>query len=378
MSFLKSSYLHFFILAFLAFLAYSNTFRVPFHFDDIQNIVENQRIRKISNIPSFFIDLKGPPIAARPLTSATFALNYSLAGLEPFGYHLVNLFLHILNGILLYLVVVRTAEQMDYPPDSSVRFIALFSSLLFVLHPIQTETLTYIVSRSMLLAATFSFAGILLFLRAVTVQKKRGIFIALLSFTSFLGMASRQDFAIFPIVLILYDLFFVSKFEKKRFMQHHQVYIPVFLSYGYLAFLLTAFDYEKHAGFGVEVISPLQYLMTQFRVLWTYLRLLVLPINQTIDYDYPVVRTLFALPAVLSFLGYAGLWLAGVFLRKKTPVVSFSILWFMITLVPSSSVIPIVDVIFEHRLYLPSAGFFVLVALGLWHISPYRRTSQEQ
>lgn len=356
--------IHFLLIIILGLIAYSNTIHSPLHFDDRSNIIENNGIRDISNIPSFFTRFEGPSIMARPLTAATFAVNYYFGGLDTTGYHIFNLGLHIANGILLYLLISITARYLDYSDEKKTGLIALFSSLIFMVHPIQTETVTYIVSRSVLLSTFFLLLGIVFFTKAVgSLGKKRTAYIIALFFASLLGMASREEFLIFPLILMLYDLYFISKRNIKTVLKNWKAHLPVAAALAYVAYIVSSYDYREHAGFGVKTVTPLEYLMTQFNVHWTYIRLLLLPINQNLDYDYPIAKALFEFPTMLSFIGYLGLWGAVIYLYRKNPTVSFCLLFFLITLAPSSGIIPIADFIFEHRVYVPSIGFGVAVSM---------------
>ncbi|MGE5894541.1 MAG: hypothetical protein ACM34I_10840 [bacterium] len=355
---------HFLVILLLGLIAYSNTFIVPFHFDDRLNIIANDRLKNIFIIPSFFTSFEGPPIMARPLTAATFAINYYLGGLNTTGYHIFNLILHIANGMLLYLLIRITAGYLSYTDEKKTGLIALYSSLIFIVHPVQTESVTYIVSRSVLLSAFFFLLGILLFAKTSGASgKKRVAYTIALFFTALLGMASREEFFIFPLMLILYDLYFTSRQDTKAVFKNYKIHLPVIATLAYVTYIVLTHDYQEHAGYGVKTITPLEYLMTQFNVHWTYLRLLVFPMNLNLDYDYPIAKTLFEFPTIISFTGYIGLWGTGLYLYKKLPVISFSILWFMITLLPSSSIVPIADAIFEHRLYLPLAGFSIILGI---------------
>jgi tetratricopeptide (TPR) repeat protein len=148
----------------------------------------------------------------------------------------------------------------------------------------------------------------------------------------------------------------------------YRLHLPVILTLAYMAYLVLSFQYEG-AGFKGSGVSPYHYLMTQFNVHWTYVRLLLLPMGQNLDYDYPVAGTLFEARAIISLLGYAGLWAAGLYAARRRPVLGFPVLWFLITLTPSSSVVPLDDVIFEHRVYLASAGFFALMTGGVFYMA---------
>jgi tetratricopeptide (TPR) repeat protein len=353
------------LVAVLGLAAYSNTLDAPFVFDDSYNIVENQRLKSLSNIPSMFTTIEGP-IASRPLMLATFALNYAIGGQDTTSYRLVNIALHVLNGVLLYFLVVMTARLPGRKWEEA-SLLALFSSLLFVAHPIQTESVTYIVTRSMPLATAFYFLGTMIFIKAVSEEGRKSYYAIGLFVVSLMGMASREDFVTFPLMLLLYDYFFVSGSSLRKVLRNYRLHLPALVALPYLVFLVTSASYGR-AG-SLSEVTPYQYLLTQLNVHWTYLRLLIAPLWQNVDYDYPLAETLFELPTILSFIGYLGLWACALyFLRKKT-VVSFLILWFLITILPSSSVVPLDDLIFEHRLYLPSAGILVLASTAIFTIA---------
>ncbi|MFC1549287.1 tetratricopeptide repeat protein [Nitrospirota bacterium] len=354
------------LLIIAGLVAYSGTLDQPFHFDDIGNIADNPFIRDITNIPRFFIEIKGPPIAVRPLSSATYALNYSISGLDTTSYHVLNIVLHIINGLLLYLLVLKCTRRlgMDWQMGN---ISALVAALLFVAHPIQTESVSYLVTRSMLLAAFFYFSGFLVFLLAMEYKKGRWAFAITMGAVSFLGMSSREDFVTFPLMLLVFDYMLVSGGSFKKVFRNIKLHAPAWLGLFYLAFLVMSHTYNK-SGFGIEDVTPYEYLITQGRVHWTYLRMLVLPMGLNVDHDYPVSVSLLEPRTLIAFLGYLGIWASGAGLVRRRPVISFLILWFMITLTPASSIVPLADVIFEHRLYIASAGFFVLFALLLVRI----------
>jgi Flp pilus assembly protein TadD len=362
---LNSSLSHVILICILALIVYSNSFNVPFAFDDIPYIVENPRIETLSNIPTLFTNIEGP-IGSRPFTLTTFAINYFLGKLNTFGYHVFNLILHIINGLLLYSLIIMTARLLNYT-EENVRPVALFSSLIFIVHPIQTECVTYIVGRSTPLITLFYLLGIVLFIKVTTRKKGKALYITGLFLVSLLGMASRENFVTFPFMLILFDFFFVSKYRVKEVIKHYKIHASVFLPLIYFFYLTLNYHYELQI-FEATRATPIEYLMTQFNVHWTYLRLFVLPVNQNFDYDYSVARTLFEFPTIISFIGYMGLWAMAIYLYKKRPVISFCILWFLITLSPVSSIIPLGKMIFEHRLYLPSVGVFVAIVSVLFSL----------
>jgi tetratricopeptide (TPR) repeat protein len=314
-----------------------------------------------------FVEIEGSG-ASRPLMHATNALNYYAGGLDTRGYHVVNLALHLLNGVLLYLLILMTGKQIAYK-EEGLGLIAVAASLLFVVHPAQTEAVTNIVNRSMLLATTFYFLGIILFLKAVTAERGKGLYIAALFVSSLLGMASRENFVTFPLVLFLYDFILVSRFRLRETIGRYKAHLTVVLSLAYFVYLVLNNTYLRDAGIADKGIPPLNYILTEFNVHWTYLRLLLLPMGQNLNYDYPIAHSIFELPVLLSFLGYIVLWMAGFAVARKRPLIALCVFWFLISTVPICFGVAVLnlrldDVLFEHRLYLPGTGPIVLAAAG--------------
>lgn len=370
----RNSYVHLAVLMLLGLLVYSNTFHAPFFFDDMA-FTDFPRAQDIGNIKSYFTQITGP-LGERPFTLTTFALNYAISGtgfaghnVGSTGFHVVNIALHLLNTVLVYAFVLLTGGLAGIERRVSVPA-AFLTSAAFVLHPLQTEAVTYLVTRSMLITTALYLGGIMLFVRASRVKGMRCVpyWLGILAI-SFLGVSAREDFATFPAVLALYDLFFISRFSMRGVLRKWTLYVAAMLPFAYMAFLVTSWDmYGADAGFKVKSATPLQYLMTQFNVQWTYLRMFVLPFNQNLDYDYPVSKTLLELPTMFSFIGYLALWVAALVTTRKRPLISFSILWFLITITPASSFVPLVDRMFEHRVYLPSVGVFGIMTMGVFYV----------
>lgn len=363
-------------------VAYSNTYTASFHFDDQHIIVENPKIKHLKNIPSFFWKNEGP-VGSRPLLLVTVAINYAIGGLNVVGYHIFNNLLHAINGILFYFFMIMILNLPRFRDRYSHLSgeISLFGSLLFVVHPVQTEAVTYIISRSMPMATFFYLLGFIIYTRAVETGKR--YFYFWLIVISFLGMASREDYITFPVMLFIYDVMLLSSFKDA--LKRWKIYLLLGITIAYRLWLsLTYRGAEEAAGFGVKLLSPYQYLLTQFNVIWTYVRLLFLPINQNLDYDYPIARSIFEFPTILSFIGHLVVIIFAVFMFKRNRLITFLVFWWYITISPSSSFIPIIDVIFEHRVYLPSIGFFFLFMIAyeyLWEMIrqriPKKKTIQE-
>ncbi len=346
-------------------IAYANTYYVPFHFDDHHAIEDNPRIKHISNIPSLFYRIEGP-VAPRPFLLMTFAINYAIHGLNVVGYHIFNNLLHCLNGILVYIFVVRTLNLplLREKYSSISKELGLFSALLFVVHPVQTEAVTYIVSRSMPLATFFYLSGILIYLKAYETRKI--IYYILLFFVSLAGMASREDYITFPVILFIYDALLMT--SPRDALRRWWIYFMLSITVAYRLWLTFTYKgAEEAAGFGVRLLTPYEYFSTEMNVIWTYIRLLFLPINQNLDYDYPVSKSIFEFPSILSLTGHIIVISFGILMYRKNRLITFLILWWYGTLSVSSSFIPIIDVIFEHRVYLPSIGFFILFVIFYYY-----------
>jgi tetratricopeptide (TPR) repeat protein len=395
--FLKNRRLHILLIILLGLLVYSNTFAAPFEFDDImfvdyRNIMTQANkaasTLQIGKAPAERISLPAEtlmgPWSSRPLLYATFVANELMGGFNTWGYHIFNIAMHIGNGILLYFLIVMTGRHSRYDESDTVP-VAVLSSLIFVLHPVHTETVTMVVNRSMLMATTFYLAGLMLFLKIVTSEgKAKNYYTIGLLLAAVLGASSREDFATFPLMLFIYDLLFISRFRLRDVVGHLKSYLACLPGLAFMGFLIITNTYDKISAFSELTLpefyqmQPLDYALTQFKIQWTYIRLLLLPINQNLDYTYPISKTLFDIPTMLSMAGYAGLWAAGLLLAKKRPAASIGILWFLVILIPISFGVALLglrlgDPIFEHRLYLPSIGLTVLAAIGLARLVRARR-----
>jgi len=355
----------FLLLAVLATLIYSNTFSVPFVFDDLRNIVENPRIKDLKN----FLDFSG----SRYVGFLSFALNYYFGKLSPLGYHLVNLAIHIANGFLVYLFVLllfRTPRMTDSDLKIQSPWIAFATALFFISHPIQTQAVTYIVQRFASLVTFFYLSAVICYLKwwLTPDGQNRGTgwyVMALLS--TIVAMKTKEISFTIPIMIVLIETAFFSAFTKKRWFS----LVPFLFTL--LIIPLSRIDVAGGAekGFAQETtaIGRSDYLFTQFRVILTYLRLLLLPMDQNLVYDYPIYHSLFDPSVLLSFLFLSILSGVSFYLTFTSSSGSlrlsgFGMLWFFLSLSIESSLIPIRDVIFEHRLYLPSVGFFLAAVMG--------------
>lgn len=392
---LQNKIFHLTLIIITGLLAYSNTFAVPFHFDDLLNIVDNPRLRDLGNF--------WPPSGSRWFGEFTFALNYNLGGLDSFGYHVVNLAVHILNSLLVYWFVVLTlstpffasAKQSPEAKNTTKSTIALFSSLVFVSHPVQTQAVTYIVQRFTSLAAFFYLLSLVMYILSRFSQTGddrknfktlRGItFYSISLFSAVLAMKTKEISFTLPVIIIIYEFSFFNRASAAAARLKRLLYLlPLLLTILIIpsGFVVAGKPIEDTI-YGISetlkatnTITRADYFITQIRVIMTYIRLLFMPINQSLDYGYPLYQNLFTPSVLLSLLFHLLLFTLGCVLycrpRSSSPglrLIAFGIFWFFITLTVESSIIPLPDLIFEHRLYLPSAGFFISAVTTMFMVS---------
>jgi Flp pilus assembly protein TadD len=379
--------LHLLLILLVGVACYAHTLQVPFVLDDRTSIVENQLIK---DLPGFLAD-GFSQVPRRFVGYLTFALNYKLGGLQLRGYHLVNLGVHLLTSLLVYCFCRLTCTSRYLRASRLVRLfplISLFAALLFVAHPLQTQAVTYLSQRVASLAALFYLLSLTCHARARQLQAAgtspwRPVLLWSCSLAAaLLAMTTKETAFTLPFMLLVYDLFFFPAGWRKRL----PLVLPVLLAIILIPifFRVTPGDalssLERSLSAATR-ISRWDYFLTQLCVITTYLRLLFLPIGQNLDYDYPLQTALLSPRALGSLLLLSGLLMLAAFLFRRSRsgepslrLASFGIVWFFIALSVESSIIPITDVIFEHRLYLPSVGIFIAFSAVLAYVATGRRT----
>ncbi|CAG0945298.1 hypothetical protein ANRL1_02240 [Anaerolineae bacterium] len=390
-------------------MIYSNSFRGAFQFDDLPIIAENTQLRDLGNIPQLLTGQRG-------LTMATFAVNYAISGIDTAGYHAVNLFIHVINTAFAYLLILYTLK-LTGSAEASARRLAALVALLFAAHPVQTQAVTYIVQRMESLTSLFYLLALLFLVwssRASTAARRAALY-AGVALSYLLAFYSKEIAYTLPAVVLLYDFCFIAKGKASGVGRRWPMYAM-------LAFLFTAFtvttvmplggfgdvsdesadakyaapkvkanlgtrELDYSAGFKVKSVSSKDYLYTQFNVMTYYMGLLAFPAVQNLDYDFPWSRELMKAPTVaegtvlntpipapfVSLVILLAIAAAGAYMiisTQKAPesrkrVAGFFIFWYFIILSPTSSIVPIIDAIYEHRVYLPSLGFFAIFVMAV-------------
>ncbi len=351
------------LIAALGFCAYWNCFQNSFVFDDWNHIVENPRIHQLW--PPWEI-LKH---SSRPLVHLSLAVNYAFGQLNPWGYHLFNVCIHILAALTLYGVVRRTllAERLKAKWGASSRWLAAVTAAIWLVHPLQTESVTYTIQRGESMMGLFYLLMLYCVIRSRDSSRRAWWSVAAVASCA-LGMASKPIMVTAPVVVALYDRVFLSKSWREVAQRRWLVYAGSAATWLLLPMLLAhaQWEWRQTAGFGSQGLPWPQYALSQPSVILHYLRLALWPRPLCFDYGWnygwPVPRTAGELLPGLVVLG--GLLAGTVWALRRHPALGFPGVWFFLILAPTSSVIPIADVVVEHRMYLPLAAVVVLLVMG--------------
>jgi tetratricopeptide (TPR) repeat protein len=350
----------------LGIIVYSGTFWGGFHFDDMPSIVNNPAIRNIDDLPGIWNYLP-----RRFILYLSLALNYHFGGLHVFGYHLFNLAVHLGCAVLVWWLtqlILLTPVMKDEKIARHSGVISLLAGLIFVAHPLQTQAVTYIVQRAASMAGLFYLASLCLYAKSRPLGIATGkIYYTGAWIAAVAAMFTKETAITLPLMILFYEFSFL----RTRGSLNWQYPAPFLLTLSIIP--ATIFFTETGAMrlqqlYHEPGISPIHYLLTQFRVMVTYIRLVFFPFNQNLDYDYPIFKSVFEIPVVISLAFLAAIFLCAKQLFAKYRLVSFSIFWFFLTLMPESSLLPIKDVINEHRLYLPLAGYALLLVSGGYYL----------
>ncbi len=293
----------------------------------------------------------------RPLLMATFWLNYQAGALNPVGYHVANVLLHFFTSVLVTLVLARILAWSGVE-GASRALLALFGGAIFLLHPLQTESVAYVTSRSEALSVLFFFAAYVVFLYRPPGPVTIGRILAIGALVA-AALSTKEHTLTLPLLLLLTDLFWNPEGPRQNIALYATMALAGIAGGAYVLKILAA---SQSAGLNVNNLSPATYFFTQCRVIWRYIRLFVFPFGQNLDTEMPVSATLAEHGAIFGLLALAGLLWAAWRFRHRFPLASFGVFVFLLLIAPTSSIIPITDVVAERRVYLPFIGL-VLVCL---------------
>lgn len=371
------------IIILFGFLIYSNSFNGALVMDDA-NVVKPEITRVLDHPETYFKFTQ-----QRLIADITFALNYRIHETEVFGYHLVNFTVHIVNTfavLVLVSLIMETPVARQLELYKRKRFVVATAALIFLTHPIQTMAVSYITQRYASMATFFFILSVLFFIwgRNLFIQLQtdknvdsRLVKIAVLCLwvvsgvMFLLGMHTKAIVGTVPLVIfgVEWLLYRQGKFPWKWLVPLGLVAIGIFYLGTQLHTLNFMFFFRKPNAID-EVITPFNYLPTQFRVMVMYLVKIAVPIRLNADYYFPVSHSFLEIGVIFGIAVWSSIVSLIWYLRKNQPLISLGLFWFIVTPLITSSIIPILDVINEYRMYLPMVGVSLLFSVVIWQWGP--------
>jgi tetratricopeptide (TPR) repeat protein len=359
------------LLAVPVIFIYADTLTSPFIFDDKNNIEENPHIR-ISRIT-----LKGlataafdSPLHQRPVAYTSFALNYYLHGYNVVGFRLVNIIIHVISGILLYFFIQATFRAPALKScDTHAKWISFFAAAIWMVHPLQTQSISYLVQRMNSLAAMFYILSFLLYVhfRMNPQKRSKGWLLSGCILAGILALGSKENAATLPFFIILYEWYFFKNLSLKWLKDHILGLAGFLLLLAIIVLIYLGADpLDKIlAGYKMRNFTPIQRILTEFRVVIFYISLFLWPhpSRLNLDHDFALSYSLTdPITTLFSMLAIAVLIVLAVMTARNQRLISFCILWFLGNLVIESSIFAL-EIIFEHRLYLPTMMCSLIIVL---------------
>ncbi len=342
---------------------YANSLDGAMLFDDHRTLTNNVRIRDLS---SPWTVLSG----RRPTLDLSLALNYAVGRLDLTGLHIGNIAIHALAALVLFGLLRRIMDS-SAPGGGATRttgLLAFAATLLWTVHPIQTQSVTYIIQRSESLMGLFYLAMLYCLLRGVD-SARSGLWFTVSVLCCGLGMGSKGVMVTAPVVALLFDRAFVSGSFLESIRRRWALYVALGTTWAVLIVtdvgpgVLSTGRAKATAGFSLQGIGPWDYAMTQAGVVAHYLRLSLWPEPLCLDYEWPLASTFLSIGPPLLFV--SACLLVTLLAWARAPRLGFAGVWLFVILAPTSTIVPIRDPLFEHRMYLPLATVSVLIVLGM-------------
>jgi tetratricopeptide (TPR) repeat protein len=375
------------LLVLIGVIIYANTLHAPFVFDDQDAITNNPFIRMEEITEKSIIDAATGYGKSRPLPMLTFGLNYYFGQYNVQGYHLVNIFIHLINSILLFFFLKLTLTLSNQQTTDSRKFdpltistLSFFTALLWLVNPVQTQSVTYIVQRMTSMGTMFYILALILYAKGRIAQrlsvedgnarsKHYYLWFAGCLMAGLLALGSKESTAMLPVFIFLYEWYFFQNLDKSWFKRQIKYLVAIVILFGIVAGLYLGFDplgkFNTLRDYVFKEFTIGERLLTQTRVVIYYLSLIFYPnpSRLNLDYDFPLSYSLFnPFTTFLSLIIIVTLIALGLYLARKQRLISFCIFWFLGNLVIESSVIPLA-LIFEHRIYMPSMLVFLLIII---------------
>ncbi|MBL4588321.1 tetratricopeptide repeat protein [Candidatus Babeliales bacterium] len=365
----------------LTIVFYHPSLVYPFQFDDLANITKKFDIR-------FFDPYKQIMCNSRWLGEWLNKLNYQVGGFNPWYYRVCNVSIHIITGFLVFMFIYAICKKSEENSllQKRATWIAQLTMVLFLLHPVQTQTVSYVIqARLEGLATLFVMMIANLFLAAYSVRSMaaRGFLLALAILLGFISCGTKEIVIVAPFLIMAVDWFFLSKMEWSLFKQRiwfHVLFTAVIIL-SLLYYLKPKFFFDvlglkvtmpNNRGNiltdnAMDMIKPFHYLISEFKVILHYLWVFIWPFGMSVEYDWKLSSSFFAPDSFLPFLFLSSIGgMIGYLLKeKKLPAVSFGLLWFFIAIAPRSTLIPSPELICDYKTYLASVGWLFLLSVGI-------------
>ena len=376
-------------------LIYSNTFNSSWHFDDFGNIFQNPKLHISDLSPASLLNSMKASINGgyyngksfyRPVTMLSFAINWYFGKSDVWGYHFVNTVIHVISALFLYLATFHLFKTKNLKKRYSDKAysIALFSTIIWVIHPIQSQGVTYIVQRMASMAAMFYIISIYCYLKArlATSTRERLLFYFLLLLNGLLAVGCKENAALLPLAIFLMEVIFFHKLEQISFQR--KMFFALGGVFGILFIIGAAFVFYKNpfgflGGYANRPFTLWERLLTESRIVILYFKQIFYPVasNYSIVHDIKISTNLFSpwttFPSVIAIASLLSIGVANI---KKRPLVSFAILFYFVNHIVESTILPL-ELIFEHRNYLPSMFLFLPVAVGLNNVLNFYREKNQ-
>ncbi len=369
------------LLGLITYLSYRPSLIYSFQFDDIANIRKFFNIRHATFSSLFF---SGP----RWISYWMNTVHFKLARFEPYVYRRTNLCAHTITGIMVFFLFKKLLEQLN---EGSFfyrnRFMISFATAgLFLLHPVQTQTVSYVIQGQLEgLATLFTVSLCLWFtmLAKATTSLQKTVYATLMYISAFLATGTKEIAIVSPLLLVTVDWFFIARGNlesfKKRLIIHGSIFAIVWGAYLYFykpGYFINMFGLKMEARNNIgniltetqnEKILPLHFLISQFKVILHYLWMFIWPFGISVEYDWKLSRSFFSPDSLFPFLVLCVLAAVIVSLlrKNKTNVIAFAAIWFAIAIAPRSSIVPSSELLSDYKTYLASIGILFLLACGL-------------
>ncbi|MEN8142454.1 MAG: tetratricopeptide repeat protein [Thermodesulfobacteriota bacterium] len=358
------------ILLMIVVITYSHALHSPFVFDDLPNISRNPHIQLSElNLDELKDALTKSPVASRPVSNLTFAINWLTHQTNVSGYRLINFLIHIANGVLLYSFLLITLQlPVNQQKIKAPAELAFWATIIWFVHPIHVQSVTYVVQRMNCLATMFFMISLLCYLKArLTETPNTRLYMAILGIISFfMAMGSKEIAITLPIVVLFYEWFFFQDLDIRWFRKHLETLLTVTFLIGMIAFIYVGsspIDYIL-AGYANREFSLWQRILTEPRVVLHYIDLFLLPhpsrlsLLHEFELSTSLTEPIITIPI---FILLNAMVATAIFIARKHRLYSFCLLWFFGNIFLESSFIGL-EIIFEHRTYLPSMmlGVFLL------------------